>query len=368
MTENSLICNLIKTDINWKESLAAKGISVKESGNLAIFCYGVACNFADPIVQEARGIIIDLKKKEVVCWPFRKFGNYGESYVDDINWSTARVQEKVDGSIVKLWFDHERQEWRWSSNGMIDAGEARALSGGCSLLDLIKQADNYSDIDYAELNEYCTYIFELVSPMQQIVVKYPYTSLYHTGTRSNLTGEEIYCSIDVKRPKEFPLHSLIECIEAAKALNAGNDEVKQEGFVVVDDNWHRIKVKSPDYIYAHHLVQNNVYTKKRLLPLVISDSEVLRDMLKASSDSEVYIRYYQYQFAILKKNIRISIAKARAMYEELSHDRKATAAAIADDPYKYFAFKAIGNDKSPDGIISDIPENVFMKWIQDYTE
>ena len=101
---------------------------------------------------------------------------------------------------------------------------------------------------------------------------------------------------------------------------------------------------------------------------MISDSDVLQDMLRASSDSEVYIRYYQYQFAILKKNIRISIAKARAMYEELSHDRKATAAAIAHDPYKYFAFKALGNAKSPDEIIADIPENVYMKWIKDYAE
>lgn len=81
------------------------GVNIREEYPFVIFNYGIECDFSNPIVQEARGIIIDLENLDVVCWPFRKFGNYNESYADNIDWPTARVQEKIDGSIVKLWWN-----------------------------------------------------------------------------------------------------------------------------------------------------------------------------------------------------------------------------------------------------------------------
>ena len=87
----------------WQIDLEAKNIRVKQQGDLAIFNYRPGADFNDEIVREARGIIIDIKNLSVVCYPFTKFGNYYESYADDIDWSTAQVQEKIDGSIVKLY-------------------------------------------------------------------------------------------------------------------------------------------------------------------------------------------------------------------------------------------------------------------------
>ena len=73
-------------------------------------------------IRELGGIIIDCERCEVVCWPFRKFGNHNEGYADTIDWSTARVQEKVDGSIVKLWYDEANGKWQFSTNGCIVNG------------------------------------------------------------------------------------------------------------------------------------------------------------------------------------------------------------------------------------------------------
>ena len=70
------------------------GLRIKVEGDYAVFNYNITCDFKNPIVQEARGIILDIKSFEVVCWPFRKFGNYNESYADEIDWTTARVQER----------------------------------------------------------------------------------------------------------------------------------------------------------------------------------------------------------------------------------------------------------------------------------
>jgi len=126
MNKNSLICNYINDNPeNWKETLENDyDLKIKIDGDYAIFNYDFNCNFANPIVQEARGIIIDYKKLEVVCWPFRKFGNHNESYCDSIDWESARVLEKVDGSIIKLWFDFQKNDWQFSTNGTIRAENA----------------------------------------------------------------------------------------------------------------------------------------------------------------------------------------------------------------------------------------------------
>ena len=98
MNANSVICNFISLHPNdWEEELKAQyDLKIKREGDLAIFNYSYEADFYQPIVQEARGIIIDTVRLEVVCWPFRKFGNHTEGYVDEIDWNSARVLEKVE--------------------------------------------------------------------------------------------------------------------------------------------------------------------------------------------------------------------------------------------------------------------------------
>src|ERR1035437_3404382 len=67
--------------------------------NLHLFKYNqISSPFGEEIVREARGIILDKDKGwSVVAMGFSKFANYGESYAAKIDWSSAEVQEKVDG-------------------------------------------------------------------------------------------------------------------------------------------------------------------------------------------------------------------------------------------------------------------------------
>jgi len=366
MNSYSYICRFAAEHSDWRELLLKKGIIVKETGNLAILNYGIDCDFSDPIVQEARGIIMNTTTLDIVCWPFRKFANYGEGYADPIDWATARVQEKIDGSIVKLWFDRAESQWRWSTNSVINAAEARVMDGSCSFLDLICRADNYKDIPYEQLDQDCTYIFELVAPEQRIIVRYDYPLLYHIGTRSNSTGSEYDTKIGIKNPQEYSLHSLADCITAAEQMNSVEGEIRQEGFVVVDGNWHRIKVKSPEYVYAHRIATNRVYTKKRLIPMVRRNDSSLEELINTAPDAEVYVRYYQWQYAELKQNIRMAVSRARAMYEELEHDRKAMAGRLKHESYQYFCFKALGNNMSAEEILDDLQDSSVGRWLSDY--
>lgn len=332
----------------------AKKITIKDQFPLAIFNYNVVelPDFTDEVVQEARGIIINIETLDVVCWPFRKFGNWNEPYADDIDWATARVQDKIDGSIVKMWFDDAQNKWHWSTNGMINASDASIDASpygeGRTFMDAIESSANYPDVINAQslCSKDCTYIFELTGPENKVVISYNEAKLWHIGTRDNNTGREYNEDIGINRPGEYPLHSLSECIEKVHELNPKNECLK-EGFVVVDENWHRVKIKADEYLYLHRLVNNKVLTKDTILEIILSnDKQKLDDLFKYFPEYEVMIRYYQYLEADLRRNVSEIVRKARIADAEFSGDRKCVAMAIKDSKYAWFGFKAVGNDLS----------------------
>ncbi len=259
----SYLVDFIKKNPDWREALAAPpySLKIKDEGNYTLFMYNqLNSDFYNPIVKEARGVILDLTGEEprVVCRGFDKFGNYGEGYVDTIDWSSAVVQEKVDGSIVKLWYD--RAQWRISSNSTINAYKAVLDQSGISIGSLFEQAFEAVGARVEWFDPHYTYIFEIVSPYNRVVIDYGETALYMLGERNNETGEEIAIDREwwsiFKHPQVYKLDSLKSCITAAAALNEG-EKVEHEGFVVVDKYFHRIKIKSPLYVAKHHVLTKN---------------------------------------------------------------------------------------------------------------
>ena len=78
------------------------GITPRRHGrypNLVLLKYSqINSPMAERIVQECRGLILDEADQwRVVSAPYFKFFNYGEPHVATIDWSTARVYEKLDG-------------------------------------------------------------------------------------------------------------------------------------------------------------------------------------------------------------------------------------------------------------------------------
>ena len=362
----SYIVNYIKDNkiIDLEAAFNRLSIKVKIENNLAIFSYDINADFSDPIVQEARGIIIDINTLEVVCWPFRKFGNYNEYYADKIDWSTARVQEKIDGSIIKLWYYNNR--WNWSTNNTIYAENALANNvTNHTFLDLIYRAVNYNNINFDELNRNYTYIFELVSPENQIVIRYNEYKLYHLGTRNNKTGEELFNNINIERPKEYNIKTFTECLNAVSKFNTDGN-ILHEGFVVVDNGWNRIKVKSLQYITTHHIISNSL-SKKAMIKLLITNEDI-SFIDNKYPQYKVYFSYYKFKLDELLYNIDKFILYTRQLYEEYSHDRKAVALIIKDNKYASFGFKSLNNNISAEDLFNNINLDVFCKYIDDYKE
>ncbi len=380
MTTKSYICNFINCHENWLELMKEKGIIVKFDDDpnypLAIFNYSIGADFHDPIVQEARGIIINIDTLEVVCWPFRKFGKYTEDYADKIDWNSARVQEKIDGSIIKLWYHKGKDQWVFSTNGLIYAQDAYCDENHTkTFLDLIKSADNYQTLkklidnskiyqpivveEIDPLYKNYTYIFELTSPDNQVVIKHTICKLYHIGTRNNITGREYKYNIGIIKPMEFPIQTLDQCIEAVDFHNINHDTGKIamcdfEGFVVVDDNWNRIKVKSTIYSILHNILNNGDVSKFKLIELIdkdMIDSDLLADEFPEKSH---WIYYYAYKYTEVMYQMQSFLSISRKLYEDNNCDRKIVAQKIKNHKYSSIAFKGLGNDLTVKDILANM--------------
>lgn len=267
-----LLTEFLKTHNNWEELLSEPpySVKIKRDGGYVIFLYNqLFSDFTSGLVRECRGVILEEATLKPVCVPFYKFGNYGESYVPPIDWNCARVQEKIDGSLIKLWYDNGA--WHVSTNGTINAYAAELertdlFEENCpykSYGDLFEAASKKAGLDYGSLDKNNTYMFELVSPYNKVIVLYDELEIYHIGTRNNLTLAEEDLDIGVKKPRQFSINSLESCIEHAKNLPSD-----KEGYVVVDKYYNRVKVKNPVYVALHHLKNNGDVNLSNFISIV----------------------------------------------------------------------------------------------------
>ena len=266
----------IKENPNWRELLVASPycLHINENDNYVLLKYNqIDSDFNQEICRECRGLVIDKNTYEPVALSFFKFFNVQEELADRIDWESAQVLEKVDGSKIMVWYDVYESQWQVSTSSQIDANNAPVADFGITFRDLFNRAlHKYTFPSFVHLfdaldTNYC-YTFELVTPESRVVVPYNKDALYLIGVRNVETFEEIDpSSIELARflstPKKYKLSSLNECLHKVEFM-----DYTEEGFVVVDKYWKRIKIKSPAYVSAHYLKNNGVNSRSRILNII----------------------------------------------------------------------------------------------------
>ena len=276
------IVKFIHEHEDWENLLSNAPYNLKISWDdgFVLFKYNqINSDFNEKICREARGLILDSTNNfKVVRFAFEKFFNLGEGFAAQIDWDTAVATEKIDGSIMSVWF--ARGKWHLSTNGTIDAFKAELNGVGPyknfgelfeSVLPLSWFANNISNY-FAHM----CYTFELVSPYNKVVIDYPETKVYLLSIRNMNTLVE---------------YSLDEVAEFAKRFNFTmpqfyymNDEagfrrlVEQmpeghEGIVVRDENGERVKIKTLLYFQMHKAKNNGVITLERIVDLILKNDD-----------------------------------------------------------------------------------------------
>ena len=295
------LIEFIDTHSNWEELLTKEPYNLKitRDGDNIIFKYNqLSSDFSNEIVKESRGIILQQNedgKFIPVCVPFFKFMNAEEpnSDLNKIDWKTASVQEKVDGSLIKVWYDKKNYKWMVSTNGIIDAFKAPLGIGGFETYgDLFKKATGFNSFTLFTdiLNENYTYMFELVSPYNRVVIEYNSIEIYFLGYRDNVTLKEympetyLALSYHYPIPERYELHTYEDVKNLANTL-----PWSQEGFVICDSNFNRVKVKSPEYVKAHFIRNNNVVTDEKLIEIILENE--IDEFLIYAKDFEERLLY-----------------------------------------------------------------------------
>lgn len=252
-------------------------IEVRQKGSYYLFKYNqLESDMSLPLCQACRGIIVQKGLSgqwSIVCYPFDKFFNYGEPNAAEIDWYSAFVNEKIDGSLIKFWYNYDG--WHLSTNNSIDAFDAPVSNSIEELTfgDLVERALGCNWLSFCrELDEHYTYMFELVSPESQVTIHYDHTTLYYLGQRDNIFYKEsydfrpIWREFGVEQPKRFYLYSLGDCLDAVEQMT--KDE---EGMVVTDMYNRRIKIKSPEYLIAAHCANNGKLGLRTAIRLIRED-------------------------------------------------------------------------------------------------
>jgi len=125
------------------EAVRKLGIIVKEYGDLLVLNYDqINSPKTNEVVVECRSLILERKEGgdfQVVSRAFDRFFNVGEIQTENedknvFSWKNAVAYEKLDGSLVKLyWY---RDSWRFSTRGTAFA-DGKCQDSGKTYLDLI---------------------------------------------------------------------------------------------------------------------------------------------------------------------------------------------------------------------------------------
>lgn len=339
------LVEFIRENENWEELLAGAPYYVKVkrkqfencSRTLVKFCYTQGMSdFSIPLVRECRGVILEDGTWNIVARAMDKFGNYGEEWVDkdSFDWATASVQEKIDGTLIMLYYYNG---WRIGTRNTIDAFDAELNQGafntyGDLAMFVFKKVTRANGMTYEyftnALDNQATYWFELVSPVNRVIIDYKEYNLYFLGWRLNCHREEAEYNVEgsicwhyFATPKRYPLHSLANCLAAAREMGAD-----EEGFVVCDENFNRMKIKSPKYLELAYLHNNGVWSDKRMLSVIIKgeDAEVLsyfpewKERFRALEVRRAWVGYKaEAQLATVLTLWSVKIDRKRAEYARL---------------------------------------------------
>lgn len=253
---------------NWEELLTQPPYSLKivKSDDRVLFSYkqGIS-DYNQEIVREARGLILNVHTFDVLCMAFKKFFICDSPFADNVDWQNICVEDKLDGTLITLY--HYNNEWIPATTGTLDIRKAPICQGFYTDFGkLLKDAVINSGLDYSKLNpDYC-YMFELISPYNQLVVRYNETKLIHIGTRDRTTLLELDTDIGIEKPKLYEITNLEDALSVVNSSNFCG-----EGFVVVDKDYNRVKVKSETWFKLHYMVNNNVINISHALDIILSD-------------------------------------------------------------------------------------------------
>jgi hypothetical protein len=375
---------LKKNPDTFEEELAKPPYNVKvkrhpDRPNLVMFKYSqFGSDFTNPVVRCCRGSVYDIRGDGTVkpyLMPFFKFSNYGENGADPIDWKGELfVRDKLDGSLLKLLKEQGGNDL-WTTNGSFDIGvEVPELIPAANDENLKPPYTFASLRDYAlagheeevkRLPEGWTFMFELISPYNRIVVPYRETKLFFLGCRDPQGLEHTPESaaetfgMSFPTPQIYPLKNIDEVIDHCKTV----DSIDREGVVVQDGNFNRIKIKTEHYLSLFFLKGDDHFSDERVFAAIKQGS--IDDALAAWPEIRPRTEEITAEWAGFRTAVAGFCEKAAAYYRECKEGSP-------DDPKeakkRYAAFVLSNYKPISSFLFETVKEDADLEWFYDKIE
>ena len=361
------VVRFINTHPNWRAILSAPpyNLMFRDFDGYTLIKYNqLFSDFKEPMVREARGFIIKKEgnKYVPVCVPFTKFFCVGDPNAQDALYKLAHrdewyVEEKIDGSLIKLWWDND--EWHISTSGTTDAEKADVqfeMNGITNYKELFLYASK-DKIDYDRLDKRYTYMFELVGLENKVIVPYEKEDVYYLGRRDNYTLLEIpYFDDDCtgvekcKRPKcrivKVNKNPKKVMKELQKEVNSFTKEHEHfEGYVISDRSLKtRVKMKSNQYMELFFQKGNGIFSPRKILLMILDQKD--DDVLSSFPEYRPKFDMVRRALCIWLENVKNDL---RYMDTHTWEDKKSFAEWAKTTTNASITFAAYGQDYWADG-------------------
>ena len=262
------------------------GIKVKINGEIIGLNYSqINSPKAHPITVECRSLKLIKGTWKIASRAFDRFFNYGEApeqYVGFV-FHHAVIMEKVDGSLVPIWYNPIDERWEISSKSGV-FGEYQLNESPKTFRQMVLETFGFTEEEFQEFfaknaRQSFTYIFEYIGPNNKIVTPYENNQMVLLGIRDNFSsGISQYLSLDdmhsfalkmpqnVRMCKIYHLNSFDNILASMKELTN-----LEEGYVCWDTKHNlRVKIKSPQYVAIHQMRGQFNTTNEGLINVVLT--------------------------------------------------------------------------------------------------
>jgi hypothetical protein len=229
------------------------GIAGKTDGNHLILDYDqFTVKWNEPYGYACRGLVVDPVTFEVIAFGLPKFHNLGEHYASSIDWASARVFEKIDGTMINRWWSPVTQRFEYTTRFCLPDGleTTKVNSGAMHWADMIRRCMASVSADVLALqSKKETWTFEVCSFHNMVVVRHAgfYAKLLAVRNIETLQEQSV-------ADRDFaPSYYRFSNADEVAAFANKHPATELEGFVVVDSSFNRIKIKSDQYVSLHRL-------------------------------------------------------------------------------------------------------------------
>lgn len=203
------------------------------------------------INNECRGLILELKTWKLISKSFYKLIRVtNPQSIHNIDFRQATILKKEDGTMISCF--NYKDEWIIScKHNFCDDKVAYADITYKDLFESLFNSNKFKLMD-----KKLTYVFEMCTIYNRVIVKYDIPSLYLLSVFNNENGKELSNEqvngisklIKIPRPHQFFFKNY-------QKINIFFDKLHDslfEGFVITHEN-NKYKIKNPFYVIVHNL-------------------------------------------------------------------------------------------------------------------